>query len=109
MVANKKIELAKVSHVYIGKKGKCMCGCSGKYFYSEASRDENSKRRGYAIEDDEVDASKIEKVVNRMNENLSRVEFEVSPFVKNGLAVLEGSSKILVVYFGEQSEPEFQI
>lgn len=56
------IDLSAVHHVYSGKDGKCCCGCSGTHRYLAAYREEESKRRGYAIDDDELNDRQVKKV-----------------------------------------------
>jgi len=60
------ISLDQVSSAYVGKPHKCMCGCSGKYFYPRVNRLSSSIDRGYAIEDNEVNDAKVKRIINKM-------------------------------------------
>lgn len=56
---------SRVVAVYTGKQG-CMCGCKGKYRYTELTRAEAGKRRGYEVGDDEVNESVVTRVINKV-------------------------------------------
>ena len=65
-----------ISSVYIGKPDTCMCGCAGKYYYSEVNQKWSGNDRGYEITDDEVDDKKVQRVINKINKN-SPMEIQV--------------------------------
>ena len=58
-----------IDTAYVGIPGRCMCGCSGDYAYTNANRDKSGKRRGYGIVDDEVSDRKIKTRINKMRKN----------------------------------------
>lgn len=68
------IKLDDVAHVYRGKARRCCCGCAGRHVYPSKYRDMGSKRRGYAISDNEVDDTFVENIVARMNRRWAVVE-----------------------------------
>ena len=59
-------ELPQINSVYVGKPGACMCGCSGKYYYTKDNQKASSKRRGYKVTDDEVSDSKVARVLSKV-------------------------------------------
>ena len=66
--------LVDVVDAYVGKPHTCMCGCAGKYYYSKLNKDYGSAHRGYKVEDDEINDSKIARIYNKMKSNLDRVD-----------------------------------
>ena len=73
------IKEEKVTHTYNGKVG-CACGCLGKYSYKQEGREEQSKRRGYEVSDDEIRPKSICATVKKINAAL-RGEFEVDVLI----------------------------
>ena len=63
------ITLDQVNTVYVGTPGKCMCGCSGDYAYTEVGRAKSGEKRGYEVQDDEVSDRKVKARINRMRKN----------------------------------------
>lgn len=65
-----KIEIAsmpKIENVmsaYSGKPGKCMCGCSGRYYYLKNNQVKAGQNRGYKVSDDEVSDRMVKKIFN---------------------------------------------
>ena len=53
-----------IEKLYIGKPHSCMCGCSGKYYYSSKHVEYAEKHRGYPISKDEINDDKINKMLN---------------------------------------------
>jgi len=53
-----------VSSVYSGTPHKCMCGCSGTYYYTSVNKEYSSKNRGYEVTNDEVNNKMVRKVLN---------------------------------------------
>lgn len=47
--------LDRVVSVYVGRAGACMCGCAGRHVYTTKHRELGQERRGYPIDDNEVD------------------------------------------------------
>lgn len=62
-----------VVSVYGGKPG-CACGCRGNHRYSSAHRELGSKRRGYSVDDDEVNDRQVKKVLNVLKTHYALVE-----------------------------------
>ena len=62
-----------VQSVYSGRPG-CMCGCRGKYRYSSEHREVASKRRGYAVDNDEVNDQQVRKVLALVQANWAQAE-----------------------------------
>lgn len=62
-----------VASVYSGRPG-CMCGCKGNHRYSSEHREAASKRRGYAVSDDEVNDRQVRKVLALVQEHWAEVE-----------------------------------
>jgi hypothetical protein len=60
------IEWNNISCTYIGKPSSCMCGCSGKYSYIEATRIQTGKNRGYRIEDDDIHEKSVRFTINKL-------------------------------------------
>ena len=58
-----------VRSVYVGTPHKCMCGCSGKYTYAKANQELSSKDRGYAVNDNECNDKKVERVLDKVRAN----------------------------------------
>ena len=74
MMNAKDISRSLIRNVYSGRQG-CMCGCRGKYVYSEAHRAEASAVRGYDVSADEVNEAQITRVMNIVkNVSAERVE-----------------------------------
>lgn len=65
-----------VLSVYSGEANACCCGCKGKHSYraSAIARAVASKKRGYKVDDDEVNERSVNFVVNKLNKNLDQVE-----------------------------------
>jgi hypothetical protein len=51
--------------VYAGTRG-CMCGCNGKYSYTEKHRKTAGERRGHAIDDDEISERDVTRILSRI-------------------------------------------
>jgi hypothetical protein len=62
----KDFDFDKVSSVYVGKKGRCCCGCSGTHFYKNETREFASKNRGYEVLDEEINDDKVKRVINKI-------------------------------------------
>lgn len=80
------LQYGTISCAYVGKPNKCMCGCSGKYFYTKVNQVWSGEDRGYAITDDEVDDAKVQRAINKMKKNASL-----------GIEVLDGFIYTLIV------------
>lgn len=55
--------------VYSGKPNMCMCGCSGKYYYSSENAEIGSKQRGYEVSRDDISDRMVRKVIGILKEN----------------------------------------
>lgn len=64
-----RVDIARVMKVYSGRKGKCMCGCAGRYRCASALRAEAQASRGYAFDDNEVSDQAVARVVKILNED----------------------------------------
>lgn len=64
-----RFNLNDVSSVYVGKPNKCMCGCSGKYYYTKVNQIWSGKVRGYIVKDDEVSDAKVMRVISKVRAN----------------------------------------
>jgi len=60
-----KMTIKDVASVYVGRQDGCRCGCLGDYTYPSDRVDEAGEDRGYKINDDEVDDSRIQRVINK--------------------------------------------
>jgi hypothetical protein len=78
-VNESRITTEKVMDVYSGINGKCCCGCSGRYYYASDSVESGSKKRGYAVDENEVSDRMVKKVVGIINAAPS-VEFSSEYF-----------------------------
>lgn len=63
------INPATISCVYTGKPDKCMCGCSGKYAYTSLNANYSSKNRGYAVDAEDINDKRVERVINKMSKS----------------------------------------
>lgn len=88
------IDVAKVARVYSGKPG-CMCGCLGKYTTQAAHREWAGKNRGYAISDSEVNDRTVRLLVNKMNAQADRLEWDAD----GECAVLDLGTRTYCAYF----------
>ncbi len=62
-----------VEKVYTSRKGKqnaCCCGCSGKYYYTEAHSKEAAERSG------EVNERQVARVLNKIEKNMELISLE---------------------------------
>lgn len=57
------VSLDDVRRVYSGKRGKCMCGCAGKYSRAKRWQREESENRGYPVEDNECSDREVKRIV----------------------------------------------
>jgi hypothetical protein len=59
-----KLELSDIESAYRGKVNRCMCGCSGEYFYARAVRD------------NDPDPKTAQKILNKLLKNIDHVKEE---------------------------------
>ena len=78
-----------VYKVYSGKAGRCMCGCAGKYSYTERGAVEHNP--GYQPE---VNERSVKIIAGKVLRNSNKV-------VEDGLAYVEQNGRILVAYFSK--------
>lgn len=74
-----------ISKVYVGKSGKCCCGCSGRYTYPEASGETPS--RGIKVSD-----RSVKLISNRVVNSPDVVDRGSHAFIDDG-------TKVRIVYF----------
>lgn len=67
----KAFDFTKVTSVYSGKANRCCCGCSGKHYYKNETRELAGKNRGYEIEDEEISDSMVKRIIKKIQENIS--------------------------------------
>lgn len=63
------ISLDMVSSIYVGTPHSCMCGCSGRYYYTSKNKDWSSKNRGYEVTEDDIDDKKVKILFYALTEN----------------------------------------
>jgi formate dehydrogenase assembly factor FdhD len=82
--------------VYVGKAGRCCCGCSGRHRYASATREQAGKNRGYSVKDDEVNDRQVKKVLKIVKEypELARLE-------EGSHIAVELGPKLYIVYFND--------
>lgn len=68
------IKIDNVVSVYVGKPNMCMCGCAGTYTYSEKHRVYASNKRGYQVQDKEVNDKKVKRVVKKVMNTKEELE-----------------------------------
>ena len=78
------LDISKITKVYSGKAGKCMCGCAGKYSYNEGT--EHEEWQG------DVNVRTVKMFTKQIKSN---------PAVKygNGYMYFEHNGRIKVAYF----------
>ena len=81
-----------VLSVYVGRIGKCCCGCSGKHTYNPDHREEGSANRGYTVGPEECDIIDIRHVLGLVQEAAAVAEFGV-----NNISI-ETATRVFVVY-----------
>jgi len=60
---------------YRGKPDRCMCGCAGKYFYTEANRAAAGQDRGYLVDADEVNTLTAARILRKVQKATTKIEF----------------------------------
>ena len=68
------INIDEVECVYSGTPHRCTCGCAGNYFYAERHREHATKRRGYKVDDKDINDTMIKKVLKIFAESKEPVE-----------------------------------
>lgn len=87
--------VADVVTSYTGKASGCRCGCRGTYRCTEANREMNAQRRGYAVSDDEVSDRSVAMVFNRVKHHHSFFPVEV----EDDFAEVQVGNRCAAVYF----------
>ena len=87
-----------VSSVYSGKPG-CACGCRGQYRYNSAMLAAESKRRGYAVEAEDVNDKQVRKVVRLLLINWPDVKVDDA----NEFAYAEINGRSYCAYFAQKA------
>ena len=88
------ISLDKINCAYVGKVNCCMCGCSGKYSYSNLNRKYSSKERGYEVSNDEINEDEIEFILDKLKGNAHK-GIEV---IEDYIYAFETNTKTYVLY-----------
>ena len=91
------VTLSNVRSAYSGKAGRCCCGCSGKHVYQERTRELASKRRGYSVNDDEINEKKIASI-------LKKIQNDPQSYAKDSYIALEIERKLYIVYLVSENE-----
>lgn len=68
------LQVKDVLQVYVGRAGKCCCGCNGEHVYNSAHVELGTKTRGYAVTADEVDDEQVLHVLRTIQANASSLE-----------------------------------
>lgn len=76
-----------VYKVYSGKAGRCMCGCAGKYSYTERGAKEHNP--GY---EPNVNERSVKLIAGKVLRNSNKVD-------EGGLVYVEQNGRILVAYY----------
>jgi hypothetical protein len=97
------IDVAQISSVYSGINGRCCCGCSGKHTYAKAYQAEQSKRRGYEVEDDEVNDRTVKLICNKIM-NAAPWERQDSNVYREYYAAVIGQ-RLYIAYVHEEVKP----
>jgi hypothetical protein len=69
-----KLETSDILSVYSGRAGKCCCGCSGNHRYNSAYIAEGSKKRGYAVDAEDVNDKQVRRVLRILQANSAKAE-----------------------------------
>lgn len=67
-------DVEQVEKVYSGKPNECMCGCSGKYYYSGKNAIAGGLSRGYAVTPEEISDKMIAKMMKMFAEYPYEIE-----------------------------------
>lgn len=59
--------------VYSGKPG-CACGCRGKYSYNSRHAAKGSERRGYAVDDEDINDREVKRILGLLQANVEAVK-----------------------------------
>src|SRR5258708_7776573 len=71
-----KLDTADVVKVYSGKAS-CCCGCSGNYRYNSEHVALGSDRRGYKVDEVEMNDAQVRRVLKIIQENPSGAEISI--------------------------------
>lgn len=98
------IDLSDVIKAYEGKRDRCMCGCSGKYWYPKDLVDsgEAEKERGYPVDEDETSDEEVKRIFEKVTKN--------KPIAYNAIAgpvaFYEGKDQVWVIYYNRRENRE---
>ena len=98
------VDITQIMKVYSGIKGRCGCGCSGKYSYASAHRDVAGKDRGYAVSDDEVSDRSVKMIVNKIEKIFATDEGMNSADIGRNYICVESGNRCYVAYYIEQEQ-----
>ena len=68
------IDMDDISCIYVGKPGRCMCGCSGEYYYTSKNKIWSGKNRGYSVSEKEINDEKVAELYKKMKKAKANVE-----------------------------------
>lgn len=63
-----------VMSVYVGRAGRCCCGCSGRHTTNPKHSALRGETRGYTIDEHECDTKTVKRVLKKLQRNLAKVE-----------------------------------
>lgn len=95
--ATQQLDINDVLSVYSGRHG-CCCGCKGKHTYREATQRLGRERRGYPVDDDEVNDSVVRRHLNTINAAIARGEAFESTWAGNGHVYFETETRTFIAY-----------
>jgi hypothetical protein len=102
MTRTKLITTEEISSVYIGRAGKCCCGCAGKYsFPSTVDREAAEKSRGYALDEKDISDRSVAFVMRKLN-----VAIVAGTGIDDGgcYVACEEGTRLYIVYLKDAAE-----
>jgi hypothetical protein len=82
---------------YSGKAGKCCCGCAGSHRYNPRYRELGNQRRGYDLQDKDVNLAQVKAVLKKVQANVEGAELD-----GDHVHVTVGS-RIYIVYLTDEA------
>lgn len=95
--------VTEVAHVYSGKPG-CCCGCRGKHTYASTYRQDSQDRRGYKINDDEVNDHTVRRIYKTVSRMLTEGVGE--RMVEDDFTSIETETRLYVIYWQDAEKAE---
>ena len=75
------LDKSAVVSVYSGRNNTCCCGCAGTHYYNSKLQDIGTIQRGYPVIDDELNDGMVTKIVNLINNNPDKIDYEEDNFI----------------------------